>query len=294
LKIRIEIPAWIKNAYKTVDSLFDRIAEHHTFLIASGLAFNILLYLIPMFLLAIFVIGSYYDSAAAVEALSKLFENILPPGFQSGRIIDGIFQEVEFILDKKNIAGIIGFVSTLWLASALLSSLRAGLNLVFGIESKRIFIIYRLKDLLLALILMIFILIISFLYPAISYLKLMLNDTLPEFFDDFFFDLADIFGSLILSFLFFVFIYKFIPGHSPEKSKVLLSSLICSFLVEVSRNAFAWYSAYIANYSKFYGGYAIIVTLALWIFYLSFIILFSAEIGVFVLNRIGKKSKTAA
>ena len=265
--------------------MFDIAFEHHIFLLAAGIAFNILLYLIPLFLMAVYVIGLIYDVDVVLSSIIQGAKNILPIGMKSDDYVNAIVNEVKFILEKKNIAGIAGSITLLWLSSTLLSSIRAGLNEVYEIRSPKIFILYKLKDIFLSIVLAVLVLIISFVIPFISYIKAFLGDFLPSWLNGMFSFSLETAISLFISFILFFFMYHLIPSHKPSPRIALLSAIICSIFLEISRYIFSYYSSNFADYGAFYGAYAIIVSLAIWLFYLSFIILFSGEIAKFIIDK---------
>ena len=58
-----------------------------------------------------------------------------------------------------------------------------------------------------------------------------------------------------------------------------MAAILNTIFIEISRNIFAWYLINLSQYSKYYGAYATVVSIALWIYYFAFIFLISAEIS---------------
>ena len=56
-------------------------------------------------------------------------------------------------------------------------------------------------------------------------------------------------------------------------------------MIELSRHLFAWYISTVTDYGKFYGTYAVIVSIAIWVYYSSLIILLSAELGKYIYDN---------
>jgi membrane protein len=79
----------------------------------------------------------------------------------------------------------------------------------------------------------------------------------------------------------FLFIFRIVPNVLLPRKIVITSTIICVVSIEIARNLFAWYLTEIASYGKFYGTYAVIVSMAIWIYYSSLIILLSAEVSKF-------------
>ena len=72
------------------------------------------------------------------------------------------------------------------------------------------------------------------------------------------------------------------PNNKLPRVVVLLSTAICVVGMELSRIIFAWYISSVSNYGKFYGTYAVVMSMAVWIYYSSLIILLSAEISKYL------------
>ncbi len=260
-----------------VELLFLRLEKNHIFLVAAGISFNILLYLIPLFLVAVYVVNLIFGTNTISNTLEEMAVKFLPPNENTVNFIHTIIEEVNYIFSRSSIAGWIGLFGLFWISSALFGSFRSALNSVFEIESPYIFLLYKLKDIFITLILAILILILSFVIPLISVVSSIFVDLLPNFLKMLFtgFNLTLI--SLIYSFILFYFIFRFIPNKKQPTKVIMTSTFLCMILVEISRHIFNWYIIGVSNYGRFYGTYAIIISIAIWVYYFSLIILLTAE-----------------
>lgn len=228
-----------------------------------------------------------------MELISNLLFSFLPETEGSYYFVSNLLLEINNIFSLSNYAGLIGIFILLWLSSAVFSSLRNSLNVVFNLKANKLFVFYKLKDILLTLILAIFILLLTFFLPLVTILSKTLISILPQ-------NLANILSQItmqvvwiVLYFIFFFFIYKFIPSSKVPFKIVFISSVICTFLSEIARQIFTIYLKYFANYSKFYGTYGLLVSILVWIYYLFFIILFSAEVTLYLFPKLKKNGKDA-
>jgi membrane protein len=260
-----------------IELLLLRLDKNHVFLVSAGISFNILLYLIPLFLVAVYVVNLIFGTNTISTTLEEMAVKFLPPNESTVQFIHSIIEEVNYIFSRSSVAGWIGIFGLFWLSSALFGSLRAALNTIFEIESPYIFLIYKLKDILITLILAVLILILSFIIPLISVVSSFFVDILPDFLRWLFngFNLTII--SLTYSFLLFYFIFRFVPNKKQSNSVIMTSTIMCIVLVEISRHLFDWYVTTVSNYGRFYGTYAIIISIAVWVYYFSLIILLTAE-----------------
>jgi YihY family inner membrane protein len=257
-------------------------------MIAGGIAFNILLYLIPLFLVVLYIVNLFVEPANFQTTLTALLKELLPPTASTETILHEVIIEVNNIIEYSSVFGYIGFAALLWISSTLISSLRTGLNAVFEIPSPRVYFFYRVKDILLTVILTVLILVYSYVVPivliAIEILETNINN-LSVYIDLALSDLLKIFVPLLSTAMLFYFILRSVPNRKLPRKVRLVATGISVVSIELGRNIFAWYISSVSNYGRFYGTYAIIVSFALWIYYSSLILLLSAELSRYIFNN---------
>jgi len=280
----------IKSSWITLNEFSDILDRHHTFMLASGIAFNVMIYMIPLFLIAIYILSNAIDATTIDFLLQDIFAGFLPPTESNYKFLKSVLSEVRLITEHSTFFGIIGIGGLLWISSTLISSIRTGLNSVFELSYTKIFLIYRLKDILYTILFSLLIMIYSYALPIISFITDLFGSALPPFLLTYF-NGSILFGvTIVSSFIIFYFIFRYVPNKKIPSKIVLLSTAICVISIELSRHIFAYYISSFANYGKFYGTYAIIISLAIWIYYSSLIILLSAEISKYLLrNNIDSK-----
>lgn len=282
----------IREIIAFVETLFDRMDKHHLFLVAAGIAFNILLYLIPLLLVIIFAISAFYEVEQITFFLSNALNDVLPPGKQTQELLYTTITEVTKIFSASGTAGIIGIGTLLWLSSILLGSIRTGLNSIFHLPSTRMFLLYKVKDIILTLMLSIMVLITIYLLPILSIVSVNLHSAVPEFLAPLFSKLYITIVSLTTSFILFFMLYRFVPNQKINRIVRLMSTVFCVVFIEISRHVFAYYISGVSSYGKFYGTYAIIASMSVWLYYLTMIILLSAELSQLLYEVFSHKSKT--
>jgi len=275
----------LKQVWKTINDFSDNIERHHIFMLASGIAFNIIVYIIPLILVAIYISSNYVNIETINGILEDIFFDLLPPTESHYIFFKSLLNEIYLINKHSAIFGIVGVIGLLWISSTLISAIRISLNTVFEIESPKISIIYRLKDILLTIIFAILMLIYSYAIPLVSFFIEVFWASLPDWSKVYFSNTIIFFVSFITSFIIFFLIYRYVPNKRIERRRGLLSTIICVILIELSRYIFAFYITDFANYGKFYGTYAIIISISVWIYYSSLIILLAGEISNFILRK---------
>lgn len=265
--------------------MLDQIVSHHIFLLSAGISFNVILYFIPLILIGIFLTNLIFGINNFNNIVADIILSFLPETENTYSIISTILQETDKIFSVSSVVGWIGLGSLLWLSSTLFSSLRKGLNIVFGAVTNRVFVLYKIKDILLTLALNIFILLLGWVFPLVNLAKSSIASAFPPFLASIFSIISTQFFWIGIYFVFFFFVYKFLPNKKNPFKIVILSSSICTIFAEISRYLFTYYILNIANFSKFYGAYGFLVSIVLWVYYLFFIILFSGELSIFLFKK---------
>lgn len=282
----------VKNIFNHLIKINDRIDKHHTFMLASGIAFNMLVYMIPLFLLAIYIVQVVFDLPALVQTIEMLLKDFLPPTEANFDLVHSIMDEIKLITEHAAFFGWIGLIGLLWISSTLVSSLRNCLNVIFHIETPRFFLIYYLKDILLTVILSVLILLYSYAIPIVNFFIDLIKHFTPSFFEGMFSNLLINSISIVTSLILFFFIFRYVPSKRLNYKEVGIATLISVFGIELSRYVFAWYISSISNYGKFYGTYAVIISMSVWIYYSAVIILLSAEISKYISELFENKKMT--
>jgi len=243
--------------------------------LSAALAFYTILSLIPFLLLLIsgaaYLLGS--SEAAFMMALS-FFNQVFPHASSL------VFEEAKSISQRAEVMGLVGFLSMLWTASVIFSSLEFAMGVVFRVERRRNF--FKAKLLALSLVpgaALVFLL--SFSVTAFSgFLREMeisfwgidlAKSALLKFL------IGYLFPYLILT-LTLAMTYKIIPNTIISFRHALAGGVSCAFLFEVAKHLFTWYIKNYGRYGMTYGGLEAMVILVLWTFYSACILLFCAEV----------------
>ena len=106
--------------------------DDNGFFLSSGIAFNILINLIPFILLLFALVGTYlYNDQEVLNHIRAYLRNVAPT--LDPKIIESLMDLIE----SRQIVGILGFVGLLWFSVWVFGSLRIALNIVFRVEKSR-------------------------------------------------------------------------------------------------------------------------------------------------------------
>lgn len=263
--------------YKTLESFLEDLGSRHLFLISAGIAFNALLCVFPLLLVALFIVGNLVNIDAFLPSLEIFLSTLLPMGESGTGAVSLILKEITSLFSHSSNAGWIGIPALLWTASALLSSFRSGMEAVFGKITEQSFVHVKVRDLW-GTIVFIFLLIAStFLHPIASAFEGFLFPILP--------DGLFITGILVrvVAFLsppmLFMFIYRTLPAKRLPWSMIRKATILAWLLWESARMLFSWYVGKTPGFGIFYGTYAVLVIPAVWTYYTAVITLLSAELA---------------
>ncbi|MBU3741567.1 MAG: YihY/virulence factor BrkB family protein [Candidatus Kapabacteria bacterium] len=284
----------LRTVWQLIVDFIDITERRHIFLLASGIAFNQLLCLIPFVLVAISVVGGMLDETSTKESVRQALSSVMPDGIEATETISHVIYELSAVFSYSTIAGWIAGFILLWTSSALYSSMRTGLNAIFHIETPKIFIIYKLKDMAFTIITVVLIVITTFISPAYTLVEDFGAWLLPDRTESFILGIGARLTSLTSTLVLFFFLYMFVPNRRLPWPIVIMSTLISVGLWEAARALFTWYVSASVAISKFYGGYIALASLALWAYYSSLIFLFGAELAQFIhLRRTEHRSPDA-
>ena len=277
-----------------IGGLIERIDEHHLFLLAGGLAFSLFVCIIPFMLIMFFILGNILNSASMHTQVNAFIDTIIPYAKYAEFVKKIIFSRINEVIEYKNIAGIIGISGLLFAASGLFSSMRTILNKVFGIESNVHFLLGKLRDFALVLMVILIFFVTTILTPLLDLLRQIAQkwDVLGFFsislFEHFLISLV----SLVIIFIVFSVLYIAVPVRKLGRKATLISAIWAAILWEAAKQGFGFYLHHFTTLGRIYGAYAIMVVVAFWIYYSSIVFIVGAEIGrLYVENRYSKEKE---
>jgi membrane protein len=243
--------------------------------LSAALAFYTILSLIPFLFLLISVAAYILGSSESGLRMALSFLSQLFPHASSL-----IFEEASAVSQRAEVIGLVGFLSMLWTASVIFSSLEHAMGVVFRVEQRRNF----LKGRLLALSMVpasALVFLLSFSVTAVSgSLKEMetilwgINLAKWSFLEF----LIGYLSPYVILALGFTAVYKIIPNTPVSVHHALGGGASCALLFEMAKHSFAWYFKNYGSYGLTYGALEAMIILVLWTFYSACILLFCAEV----------------
>ncbi len=258
-------------------------AEDNVPFLAGGLAFNILLALVPFVLLLVaglsFLLGS--EPGEAVAAVTALLERLLPQGDASSRaLLTGVLSDVVGTRGTVTLYSAIGFA---WFSTRLFGSLRSVLAQVFD-GTDRSIVAGKLFDLLATAIatagVAVYVVLSTYLDLATTRGVALLRAAGLR--DAAMGGMGYLTGRLLAVSLvigLFHALYRGLPRRRPSRQVALVGAVTAALLFEVARHLFAVAVRHLTPDSLYTGTIAAIVAVVFWTYYGAFLFLLGGEVA---------------
>lgn len=267
-----------KKAFTFFDKLIYRVLDHDTLSYGGSLTYFLILSIFP-FLISL------------INAIN--FSGILDPEYLYGLldVLPGEIQEIirnflnELHMSSSGSFLTISFVAGLFTASTAVFKLMKIINQSYGFVESRGFLAQRLMALFftLALILMIFLLVLTQIFGQIIYVNIMSYLGIENASFDKIWSIAKNAIPLAYMLITFVLLYKFSPSKSRENmitiKSVLPGSIFATLGLIIASSGFNFYVSSFGKYSITYGSLGGIIVFLIWLYLLSTITLVGAEIN---------------
>ena len=257
--------------------LWGKFIRDDVLFLASGIAFNIVICVIPLILI-IFAIAGYMLSSSTDlwDRVVVYIQNLIP--VSSERIINN----TQRLIEDRTLIGIIGLVSLAFTATRLFASLRTVLDYVFETKHTRGIIHGKLFDFTMLLLMSMIVILTNLTFhflPRLFRENILLNNRI--------FSLISLFESqvvgIILTFLLTVgllFIsYKFFPSKKMANDTCLIATLIAAVFIEITKNIYGWFLSMYPEINRVYGTLGAIVALIFWFYISALVYVVAAEIA---------------
>jgi len=245
------------------------------FFLSSALAFNLLLYFIPLSLLMISLLGyTILDSERAMHEVQSVLRAFLP------RSQEALAQNIAEVVANRGLLGAAGFGSFLIFSTFLFGSVRTVLNRVFDVQKERSFVHGFWVDFLMmgstAILLLLAIGAGSFLTVAEA-----VGHEFPVWrplLQPGFALVSKMIGPVAIAALLYV-LYRFAPAKTASSWGLVIASVSGTLLFQLAKWGFRWYAEIAQRNIELYGALAGLIFLVMWLYYVSVVFIIGAEIG---------------
>ena len=266
--------------------LWNGLDEDHCFIFASGIAFNVLLCIIPLSLILfqIFSLIMQNDDNAKAAVIGYI-QRSLPIQQYGGMLQEWVQNQFSYISDVSLLPGIIALVVLVWLASALFTSLRSAVNAIFNIKTRHNMALLKLKDIGMIFMVSFFLLITILVNPIIGAMEKIGDELLPEFLSTIINSTVAAFIPIVLMVILFFYLFRTLPHQKIPWQVAGLSTVITVTLIELMEYVFTFYLHKISSFGAVYGAYAFVAVVAIWSYYVSLVFTIGALVGKLYMTR---------
>jgi len=276
-----KIRAWIKRIgdipwIRFILSVYGNYNDHNGPLLAAGLAFFLLLALVPLLLLAIGGLGYYLSETGstgnAAQTVQYWLSGHVLPGV-SNRVADALIARVDVpgkmakITHFRGLSGIVGIVGLVWAAMQIFVTGSVAMNAAWAVRETRNWFRLRLVAL--------WLLIGTGALMGLSIGATTAGTLWERYVPSIAVTVGTELAALVPAFVMYALIYRTLPSAKVSVRAATFGALIASVLWEVAKKGLAVYLVH-PNPSV-YGGLVSIFALLLWLYYSMMILLIGAE-----------------
>jgi membrane protein len=277
--------------------VWDNSGEDNIFFLAGGIAFNILLAVVPFVLLLVSGLATLLNHSAEQTAVdvTTIIDSLLPPHAETAE--SPVHKLLIDIISARGAVGVYSAIGFVWFSTRLFGSLRSVLADVFDIETDRGIIQGKLFDIQITI--MATLLLVA--YTALSAYLALATTRGVQIFERLGIR-ADVMGTVeyvlgrLVAFIFvaamFFSLYKFLPNRRIRWPTALLAAVFTSGMFEIAKNVFTAYVAEFNPGSLYTGTLYALVIVVFWVYYAALIFILGGEVGqVYELRRTRKRQR---
>jgi len=226
--------------------------------LASGLAFSVLICLIPFVLLGVSMVGFVLSGEqAAQEVVNQLARNF--PVYRRE-----ISRTLLAIVETRRVSGLLGTITMIVFASQLFGTCRLVMHRVLGVRAGS-FLGNFARDAVMVVLLSVFLFVgtvatsvmewvLTFLLEPVNVPKQWIGAAWVAF-------------SLTVSALMLYFGYRYLPRRRIRAGSALAGAVLASVLWEIAKRLFRLYVRNVAVYGQIYGPLGVLVAFVMFVYY---------------------------
>ncbi len=284
---------WINFVFE----VFARFGQQNGGLLAAGLAFFLVLAIVPLLLVGLWGLGLvyYHHPDRAVAQIQHLLETQVLPG-AAGKEVQHLMERANIsdaqgnagptlkrILQEHGIAGIVGFAGIVWASMQIFINGSSAMNAAWETKEHRGWVHLRLValGLLVAVgVLLVLSLAATALSTAIS--SSQFAKAVP--FSGAISSGAVELGAVVLSGLMYSVIFKFLPSANVSWKAALIGGFVSAIAFEIAKKGL---SVYLLKPNKsLYGELGNLIAFILWIYYSMMILLLGATVSALYASEV--------
>ena len=249
--------------------------------LAAAIAYYLLFSLFPIILVMISVTGFILRSPALEAQVIEGIGNFIPV---SG---DFITSTIKAVISARGAIGIAATIGLIVAGTSVFNAIRKSLNAAWCIRKPRHFFLERLLEFSMLLGTGFLFLVWVLLTAGLRVIREL---NVPVFGSilsgsDFFWNIAVGLVSIVLTFVVFLFLYRFVPNTQVWWRDVWLGALAAAICFELVKSGFVWLVGNFTQYNLVYGSVGTVIALLVWTYVSAVTFLFWAKLTSVYANR---------
>lgn len=247
--------------------------NHNALQFAGAMAYFAVLSVFQLLVLGVVVFSFFLGQGEARQFIVEQVQAATPLDPET---VTGV---IDAIIESRGGITIVSFAFLLWGSLGVFAALSTGIGRAFELAPQRPFI----KDKLLGLFLMAITGVLAITSVVIGIvtgiIQGLADDVLPWLPADPVIALIGFAVPLLLIFAVFWIIYRVVPNRPVGWLEVLPGAIVAAILWSLLRSLFTWYATSVANYDSAFGPISTGVTLLVFLYLASVIVLLGAEVA---------------
>lgn len=262
----------MRELFKKVQKIIEKIAGDHVSAYAAQSAFFMMLSLVPIILLLMTLVR--YTPVTQADIMKAAYE--LFPKTVSSTIIS----IVNEVYNQTGTAISVTLLMALWSAGKGVLAISNGLNTIRGQIETRNYVFLRLRAAFYTVLFLIAIILSLVLLGFGNSISLLVNAYVPvlQYITDFIIEIRTIVMILVLI-VFSLCIYMFLPNKRRKLRSQLPGAIFTAFGWTLASFIFSVYMDIFKGFSNMYGSLTTIVIIMLWLYFCMYVMLLGGEIN---------------
>ena len=259
-----------------------KLKEDDILFLASGLAFNGILTLLPMMFLSAAVVGTLLNSdAASLDQVNDFLDALFPQQPYAEEIKASVRAVVSEIIHYRRSIGIVGLVVLVWTVTSIFDAVRTVLHRVYELKRTRGLLVSLARDIGFVILAFILFVATNFAIWMYTLLRPLAMDipALKSLVDAGYTRAVPTFTIVVLTAVMFYIVYRFITDVRPPRTAAVISTMTTTVLWIIGGRVFAMYISDWSIIGKIYGPYAFLLVLLIWIYLSSVLFVFGGVVG---------------
>jgi membrane protein len=268
-------------------AIYGNYNEHNGPFLAAGLAFFLLLSVVPLLLLGVACLGFYLSATGSTDDAAKTVQfwlsNHVLPGVSNKVAVDLIARldvpgKMAKITHFRSTSGIVGFVGLIWASMQIFVSGSVAMNLAWGVRETRNWLKLHLVAF--------WLLLGSGALMGLSIAATTAGTLWSKYVPSLAVTAGTELAALVPAFITYAMIFRALPSATVSVKSASFGALISSILWEIAKKGLAIYLVH--PNAGIYGSLAGLFALVLWIYYSMMILLIGAEASATYASRFEK------